>query len=78
MLQPGAGRIPGDHNLPSDVDSVLWGYVPSLDAEPSLRMRSGRTVTIDAVSCEGILEDQGLDRTVGVHGRIRKADLDRA
>ncbi|MEX5296993.1 acetamidase/formamidase family protein [Kocuria sp. CPCC 205268] len=61
VLQPGAGRIPGDHYLPSDVDSVLWGYVPSLDAEPSLRMRSGRTVTIDAVSHEGILEDQGRD-----------------
>ncbi|WP_298587141.1 acetamidase/formamidase family protein [uncultured Kocuria sp.] len=61
VLQPGKGRIPGDHYLPSDVDGVLWGYVPSLDAEPSLRMRSGRTVTIDAVSHEGILEDQGRD-----------------
>lgn len=61
VLQPGRGPIPGDHYLPSEVDSVLWGYVPSVDAEPSLRMRSGRTVTIDAVSHEGILEDQGRD-----------------
>ncbi|MFI7584057.1 acetamidase/formamidase family protein [Kocuria sp. M1N1S27] len=67
VLQPGRGPIPGDHYLPSDVDSVLWGYVPSLDAEPSLRMRSGRTVTIDAVSHEGILEDQGRD-PVGFFG----------
>ncbi|MFI7483386.1 acetamidase/formamidase family protein [Kocuria sp. M1R5S2] len=61
ILQPGQGRIPGEHYLGSDVDEVLWGYVPSVDAEPTLRMRSGQTVTIDAVSHEGILEDQGRD-----------------
>lgn len=69
VLQPGRGPIPGDHYLPSEVDSVLWGYVPSVDAEPSLRMRSGQTVTIDAVSHEGILEDQGRDPVEFFAGR---------
>jgi acetamidase/formamidase len=60
-LQPGRGRIEGDHYLPSEVDAVRWGYVPSTGADPVLTMRSGETVTIDAVSHEGILEDQGRD-----------------
>ena len=61
ILQPGAGRIDGDHYLGSEPDAVLWGYVPTVGAEPALRMASGETVTIDAVSHEGILEDQGRD-----------------
>ena len=61
ILQPGAGEISGDHYLGSEPDSVLWGYVPTVHSTPSLRMASGETVTIDAVSHEGILEDQGRD-----------------
>lgn len=61
ILQPGTGNIPGDHYLQSDPDSVLWGYVPTVHATPALQMKSGQTVTIDAVSHEGILEDQGRD-----------------
>ncbi|MGH8967558.1 MAG: acetamidase/formamidase family protein, partial [Actinomycetes bacterium] len=61
VLQPGKGRIRGDHYLRSDVDEVLWGYVPSVHATPVTRIRSGRTITIDSVSHEGILEDQGRD-----------------
>lgn len=60
-LQPGTGRIDGDHYLPSVPDAVRWGYVPAIGATPSLRIRSGETVTIDTVSHEGILEDQGRD-----------------
>lgn len=61
ILQPGAGEISGDHYLGSEPDSVLWGYVPTVHSAPVLRMGSGETVTIDAVSHEGILEDQGRD-----------------
>ena len=61
ILQPHTGRIPGDHYLSADPDQVLWGYVPALGATPVLHMRSGETVTIDALSHEGILEDQGRD-----------------
>lgn len=61
ILQPGRGRIPGDHYLYAKPDEVRWGYVPSVDAAPVLEVRSGETVTIDALSHEGILEDQGRD-----------------
>jgi acetamidase/formamidase len=70
VLQPGRGPIHGRHYLPSRVDEVRWGYVPSTSAEPVLRMKSGDTVTIDTVSHEGILEDQGRDPVewFGDHG----------
>lgn len=61
VLQPHTGEITGDHYLTSEPDKVLWGYVPSVHAAPVLQMQSGQTVTIDAVSHEGILEDQGRD-----------------
>jgi acetamidase/formamidase len=61
VLQPGKGPIHGRHYLPSTPDQVRWGYVPSLDSAPVLRVRSGDTVTVDTVSHEGILEDQGRD-----------------
>ncbi|MBB2991121.1 acetamidase/formamidase [Mycolicibacterium iranicum] len=67
VLQPGQGEPSGDHYLESTPDDVLWGYVPTVHATPSLRMPSGQTVTIDAVSHEGILEDQGRD-PVGYFG----------
>jgi acetamidase/formamidase len=61
VLQPGQGDPEGDHYLPSTPDEVLWGYVPTVHATPVMQMASGQTVTIDAVSHEGILEDQGRD-----------------
>jgi acetamidase/formamidase len=61
VLQPGSGPIHGQHYLPSLPDQVRWGYLPSLTSEPVLRIMSGQTVTIDTVSHEGILEDQGRD-----------------
>jgi acetamidase/formamidase len=61
ILQPGRGPIHGSHYLPSLPDQVRWGYVPATDSVPVLRVRSGETVTVDTVSHEGILEDQGRD-----------------
>jgi acetamidase/formamidase len=61
ILQPGVGPIHGKHYLRSLPDQVTWGYVPQLTASPVLRMKSGETVTVDTVSHEGILEDQGRD-----------------
>lgn len=61
ILQPGTGTISGDHYLAPEPDQVLWGYVPNVHSEPVLTVSSGQTVTIDAVSHEGILEDQGRD-----------------
>jgi acetamidase/formamidase len=61
ILQPGRGPIHGRHYLPSLPDQVRWGYVPATSSDPVLRIRSGDTVTVDTVSHEGILEDQGRD-----------------
>ena len=59
VLQPGHGDPSGDHYLQSRPDEALWGYVPTVHAAPVLQIGSGQTVSIDAVSHEGILEDQG-------------------
>jgi acetamidase/formamidase len=61
ILQPGNGPIHGKHYLRSTPDEIRWGYLPALGSDPVLRMRSGETITIDTVSHEGILEDQGRD-----------------
>jgi acetamidase/formamidase len=61
ILQPGTGPIHGQHYLRSLPEQVRWGYVPATGSAPVLRMRSGETVTVDTVSHEGILEDQGRD-----------------
>jgi acetamidase/formamidase len=61
MLQPKQGPIHGEHYLQSTPDTCLWGWLPSQEATPVLRVRAGETVTIDTVSHEGILEDQGRD-----------------
>jgi FtsP/CotA-like multicopper oxidase with cupredoxin domain len=61
VLQPGSGDLSADHYLASTPEEVLWGYVPTTSAAPVIRMRSGETITIDALSHEGILEDQGRD-----------------
>lgn len=73
ILQSGQGPIAGRHYLPSRTDQVLWGYVPTVHAAPVLTVGSGETVTIDTVSHEGILEDQGRDPVAwfGSHGVAR-------
>jgi acetamidase/formamidase len=76
ILQPGTGNRSGDHYLTSEPDRVLWGYVPTVESQSVLQMRSGQTVTIDTVSHEGILEDQGRNPVeyFGSHG-VTKSDV---
>jgi acetamidase/formamidase len=45
-------------HIKSGPETVHWGYLWSA-AEPVLRIQPGTTVTIDTVSHEGLLEDQG-------------------
>jgi acetamidase/formamidase len=73
LLQPGQGTRSGDVYLASQPDQVLWGYVPNVHASPVISMRSGQTITIDTVSHEGILEDQGRN-PVEFFGRYGVAD----
>lgn len=61
MLQPKTGRIDGTHYVETTPDTALWGRLPGPRHTPVLRMASGETVTIDTLSHEGILEDQGRD-----------------
>ena len=61
ILQPGAGAIPGDHYLAATPATVLWGRLPCAADAPVLTIRAGQSVTIDTVSHEGVLEDQGKD-----------------
>lgn len=61
ILQPGTGPIVGDHYLPARTDTVHWGRLPCETDAAVLTITPGDTVTIDTVSHEGILEDQGKD-----------------
>lgn len=55
------GSYQSDYFLETSVDTVTWGRLPNKDSEPVLTVESGSTVTIDTLSHEGILEDQGKD-----------------
>lgn len=61
VLQPHAGPIPAAHYLRSTAGTVTWGWLPTATTPPVLTVRPGETVTVDTVSHEGILEDQGRD-----------------
>ncbi|WP_007517061.1 MULTISPECIES: acetamidase/formamidase family protein [Pseudofrankia] len=69
-LQPGKGKVEGKHYLPSTPETVRWGELPTARTRPVLTVDTGSTVTIDTVSQEGILEDQGRDPDAffGRHG----------
>ena len=60
VLQPGTGPLRGRY-LPTTVETALWGRLPNRDTAPVAVVRSGSVVTVDALSHEGILEDQGKD-----------------
>ncbi|WP_322754918.1 acetamidase/formamidase family protein [Frankia sp. Cas3] len=60
-LQPGKGKVDGKHYLPSTPETVRWGHLPTAETRPVLSVESGATVTVDTVSQEGILDDQGRD-----------------
>lgn len=80
ILQPGSGEIAGEHYLPARPGTVLWGRLPCESDAPMLTIAAGATVTIDTVSHEGILEDQGKDPAAyfGGHGVPREQVLDDA
>jgi len=60
VLQPGEGRKPGRY-LRSTLDTIRWGFLPNAASKGVIAIDSGAVVTIDTVSHEGILEDQGRD-----------------
>ncbi|MDN4174353.1 acetamidase/formamidase family protein [Nocardioides sp. SOB77] len=60
ILQPGQGRIRGRY-VRSRPDEVWWGHLPNRTATPVAVVDSGSVVTLDTISHEGLLEDQGKD-----------------
>lgn len=64
------------HLLRSDRPEVLsWGFLPNRDAEPVLAVRSGDLVTIEQISHEGILPDQGNPYDFFASWDIPEADI---
>jgi acetamidase/formamidase len=61
VLQPGQGFIRAETYLPVTKETVLWGRLPAANDSPVLTVSAGTEVTIDTLSHEGILEDQGRD-----------------
>ena len=60
-LQPGVGPIRSDTYLPAEPSAVFWGELPCATDSPVLTIDSGTEVTVDTISHEGILDDQGRD-----------------
>jgi acetamidase/formamidase len=79
-LQPGLGPIRSATYLPADPGAVLWGRLPCETDSPVLTIDPGTEVTIDTISHEGILEDQGRDPAAffGAFGVARDNVLDDA
>jgi acetamidase/formamidase len=79
VLQSGRGHTAGLY-VPSTPDTVRWGYLPNRDSTPIATVPSGSVVTVDTVSHEGILEDQGRDpvRYFAGHGIPEDQVLDDA
>jgi acetamidase/formamidase len=79
-LQPGDGPYLGQHQLRCTPDTALWGYLPNAVSKPVLTIGDGETVTVDTLSHEGVLEDQGRDPVAyfASHGVDRAGVLDDA
>lgn len=80
ILNPGQGRIDGEHYLPVSPETCRWGWWPNRLTRPVLSMADGAVVTVDTLSHEGILEDQGRDPAAffGARGVERSGVLDDA
>jgi acetamidase/formamidase len=61
ILQPGSGPMRSPVYLPADPARVLWGRLPCAADVPVLEVDPGDEVTLDTISHEGLLEDQGSD-----------------
>ena len=59
-LQPEAGRRPGLY-VPATRENVSWGWILGGGSRAVAKAAPGELITIDTVSHEGILEDQGRD-----------------
>lgn len=79
ILQPGVGATRGTY-LRATPETVSWGELPNRDSKPAVVVSSGSVLTLDGVSHEGVLEDQGKDPVAyfGSKGVPRRQVLDDA
>lgn len=70
VLRNGAGPVHGTHYVVSSPTTDSWGWIPHAGAAPVLDVADGDTVTVDCVSSEGLMDDQGRDPVTwfGAHG----------
>jgi acetamidase/formamidase len=61
VLDAGVGPITHERYLPVERGSHLWGRLPCAADSPVMTVEPGDSVTVDTLSHEGILEDQGRD-----------------
>ena len=74
ILQPHAGPIRAATYLPADPAAVFWGRLPSGADSPVLEVDPDVEVTIDTISHEGVLDDQGSDPVAFFAGHGVAAD----
>lgn len=61
VLNSGQGRIASAHYLPVEHGGYLWGQLPCATDDAVLTIDPGEAVTVDTLSHEGLLPDQGSD-----------------
>ncbi|WP_104090665.1 acetamidase/formamidase family protein [Cryobacterium sp. N19] len=80
ILQPQRCSIRSGQYLPATINTVLWGRLPCARDVGVITVDSGEELTIDTISHEGVLEDQGRDPAAffGRNGVPREFVLDDA
>lgn len=75
ILQPGTGPVEGQY-VPAEPGHLSWGWVRGGGTAPVTRAAPGQVLTIDTISHEGVLADQGRDPVgfFGGHG-VKPADV---
>ena len=68
-------ELASDYIVESTPDNVIWGELFTSDSEPILSVESGAVVTIETVSHEGILPDQGNTVEFFTSAGIDEADI---
>ena len=68
-------KVDPDYLIESTPNNVIWGELFVPDSQPILRVKSGDIVTIETVSHEGILPDQGDTVEFFTSAGIDEADI---
>jgi acetamidase/formamidase len=64
-----------EHLVKSTPENVIWGELFIADDQPILKIKSGDTVTVETISHEGILADQGDTVEFFTQAGIKRDDI---